>query len=121
MKTMKNQPPKGLSRAMSAWWRRVIADYDLESHHRLLLEEAARAWDRTREARKILDAEGLMATDRFGQRTQHPLVIAERQSRQQWAALLKQLDLDGDEDAGSVGRKPGFSPQPKQRRAAYGT
>jgi len=56
-------PPNYLSTAMQAWWKQVMANYELESHHIHLLEAACGAWDRMMQARKVLAERGLSYKD----------------------------------------------------------
>lgn len=86
-------PPSHLSEATQQWWRDVVRDYDLESHHLKLLEAAADAWDRTVTARTTLLAEGLTVEGGKG-RKQHPCVAIERDARAAFARLIRELDLD---------------------------
>lgn len=91
-------PPAHLSASMRAWWRQVVADYDLEPHHLLLLAQACEAHDRATQAREQVDAAGPVTTDRFGQLRAHPAVQIERDSRAAFARLVRQLDLEGEGD-----------------------
>lgn len=88
--------PAHLKRDTAAWWRSVIAEYDLEPHHERILTLAAEAWDRSTEAREIIAAEGAYANDRFGQRKAHPAITVEKDSRIAFARLIRELDLDGE-------------------------
>ena len=75
----------------------------MESHHIALLTLACEAHDRATTTRELIDEEGIVTTDRFGQRITHPAVAVERDSRAAFARLVKQLDLDLV-PAGPVGR-----------------
>ena len=75
----------------------------MESHHIALLTLACEAHDRATTTRELIDKEGIVTTDRFGQRITHPAVAVERDSRAAYARLVKQLDLDLV-PAGPVGR-----------------
>lgn len=86
--------PAHLSRSARHFWRSVARSYVLESHHLALLTLACEAHDRATAARKLIDKEGIVTTDRFGQRITHPAVAVERDSRAAFARLVKQLDLD---------------------------
>ena len=89
------KPSAHLSRPAKRWWREVVERYTLEPHHLRLLTEAATAWDRAQQARRLLDDEGLVVQDRFGQKKAHPAASIERDSRTLFARLLRELDLDG--------------------------
>jgi P27 family predicted phage terminase small subunit len=86
--------PEGLATDTAKWFRSVCRDYVLEPHHVMLLEQACRSWDRCEQARRMLEAEGLTTTDRYGTAKVHPAVAIERDSRIQFARLCRELDLD---------------------------
>jgi P27 family predicted phage terminase small subunit len=90
------EPPSNLSDAAKAWWRRATNDeYVLEDHHRRVLSEGAAAWDRAQQAKALVDAEGLVIRDRFGQSKPHPAVQIERDARSLYLRCCRELDLDG--------------------------
>jgi P27 family predicted phage terminase small subunit len=98
-------PPDHLSPAMQAWWRQVMADYDLDPHHLRLLEAACDAWDRMCEARDTLREEGLTVTTKSGCK-RHPCADIERDSRLAFARLVRELDLDADPPREQPGWRP---------------
>ena len=91
---MQISAPEHLSESAARWWCAVNREYDLEDHHIRLLTLAAEAWDRTQQAREVLDREGLIYTDRFNAPRARPEVSIERDSRLAFARLLRELDLD---------------------------
>lgn len=90
-------PPKHLTKASRDWWRMVVAEFELDEHHRKLLQLAAECWDRSEEAREILKTEGITCLDRFEQPKPHPAVAIERDAKTLFARLLRELALDVDE------------------------
>lgn len=88
------QPPAHLSDDAAAWWRSVVADYDLEPHHVRLLTLAAQAWDRAEEARIHLQIFGTVFIDRWQQPKARPEVAIERDSRIAFARLLREMGLE---------------------------
>ena len=88
--------PRHLSTPSRKWWESVVNTYALEPHHLRLLTHAAESWDRAQEARKMVDSEGIVVLDRFGQQKPHPAVAIERDSRLMFAKLLRELALDVD-------------------------
>ena len=52
-------PPARLSRRSKAFWRRVVADFELEPAHFELLRRLCEAMDRCDEAIVVMDEEGL--------------------------------------------------------------
>jgi hypothetical protein len=91
------KPPRHLRLATRRWWATVVADFELEPHHLMLLTKAAEAFDRAEQAREILAKEGLTYEDRFDQPRARPEVGIERDSRLGFARLLRELALDANE------------------------
>jgi P27 family predicted phage terminase small subunit len=91
------KPPAHLSASSKRWYREVVADYDLQSHHLRLLQAAAEAWDRLQEARAALKRDGTYIADRYGSPKSHPAVSVERDSRIAFARLVRELDLEGEQ------------------------
>ena len=91
----------GLSPTASAWVAAVRAKYELCEHHELLLELAARCWDRTEAARQVVEREGMTFVDRFGSPHLRPEAILEQRGRLDFERLCRGLglDLEGDGDA----------------------
>lgn len=87
-------PPDGVSETMAEWWSEIVVRFVLDSHHLKLLEAACRAWDRMTEAQRIVEEEGPVYEDRFGQPKKHPAVDTERQARNEFRLLLRELQLD---------------------------
>jgi P27 family predicted phage terminase small subunit len=88
--------PKHLSKTAAAWWRQVVASWELEPHHERLLTEAATSWDRAQEARSAIEEHGLTYTDRFGQPRVRPEVAVERDARSGFVRCMRELDLDAE-------------------------
>jgi phage terminase small subunit len=86
--------PRHLRPATAAWWRAVVAEYELEAHHERLLTLAGEAWDRCVQAREVLATSGLTFLDRFEQPKARPEVAIERDSRIAFARLVRELALD---------------------------
>jgi hypothetical protein len=60
----------------------------------LLLETAMRALDRAESARTLLERDGVVITDRWGQQKPHPAAAVERDARAGMLQALKALNLD---------------------------
>lgn len=88
------EAPKHLRPPTRQWWRSIVRDFELESHHLRLLRLCCESWDRCQEAREVLAKEGLTYDDRFGQPRSRPEVAIERDSRVSFARLLRELALD---------------------------
>jgi P27 family predicted phage terminase small subunit len=92
------QPPSHLSASARQWWTTTVESYQLEAHHLKLLQLACESWDRSQMAREQLQREGLTIPGREGGVRPHPAVAVERDSRLAFARLLRELDLDRDDD-----------------------
>lgn len=90
------EPPAHLAPETADWWRAVLVEYALEPHHLRLLRLACEAWDRTQQAREILDRDGLTTETETGGLKAHPAVAIERDARLAFARLLRELDLDAE-------------------------
>ncbi len=88
------RPPAGLREAGKLLWKRIIAEFDLEDHALAVLELICQAQDRWADARKVLDAEGVITLDRFDQKRAHPAAAVERDSRQAVVRGLRSMGLD---------------------------
>jgi P27 family predicted phage terminase small subunit len=89
-------PPAHLTPETADWWRAVLAEFALEPHHLRLLRLACEAWDRTQQAREILDRDGLTTETESGGLKAHPCIGIERDARLAFARLLRELDLDAE-------------------------
>ena len=88
------ETPKHLSKAMQAFFAKIAAEYQLETHHIKMLTLACEAADRCEQARQQIKKNGLMFTDRFGQQKLTPLAGVERDSRLAFARMIRELGLD---------------------------
>ena len=93
------KPPRHLSREVKKWFAQVVENYELEPHHLRLLALAAESWDRTCQARAIIDELGLTYLDRFDSPKARPEVAIERDSRTAFVRIIRELDLDVDPPA----------------------
>lgn len=91
-------PPEHLSEAAKAWWCEIVADFDAEPHHLMTLQAACEAWDAAQAARAIYTADGMSFTDDRGNVRAHPMLAVARDNRVLFARLLRQLDLDRDDE-----------------------
>ena len=95
-----------MSKAAQARWNKINAEWELGNTDLLVLESALEAFDRMRQAQRILKKAGLTTKDRFGQVKPHPGIGVERDSRAAWLRAIKQLGLDL-EPVKPPGRPPG--------------
>ena len=102
---IKPRAPNHLRPATKAWFEDVIRDYELEPHHRRLLQLAAEAWDDAQAARAAIAKHGAVFEDRFGTPKSRPEIAIARDSRLAFARLLRELGLD-DVDPPAPPRPP---------------
>lgn len=88
------RPPAHLSPASKRWWRAIVGEYELQSHHLRLLALACGAWDRGEEARAALAQLGLTFTDRLGNPRARPEARIEADARIAFARLVREIGLD---------------------------
>ena len=94
--TGRPEPPPHLAPETADWWRGVVDDFELEGHHLRLLRLACEAWDRTQQARELLDRDGLTIATGDGGLKAHPAVAVERDARMAFTRVLRELDLDAE-------------------------
>lgn len=87
-------PPDWMPDPERAFWLEVVRDYELGPDGLAMLTLCCSALIRWREAREVLDAEGLTLPGRWGERL-HPLVNVEKDSRVAALRALRELDLEG--------------------------
>ena len=96
-------PPSHLSTESTAWWDRLVQDYDFSSGELRLLRLACEAWDEGQRAREAVAEHGAVYEHRFGQPRARPEVAIARDCRTAFSRLLRELNLDA---AGEPGRPP---------------
>jgi phage terminase small subunit len=92
------QPPLHLSSGARRLWRALFAahKFDLPSSQ-LLLAALCEAYDRGLSCRKALDGQPLTIVDKHGGVRVHPLIVEERQCREQVARLARVLRIHLEE------------------------
>jgi len=87
--------PGHLSAEARKWYRLIRSEYGIEDSGGLLILLAlCEAFDRMKDAQKVIEKEGTSVKDRFGQLRMHPLCSVERDARSAIYAGLKALNLD---------------------------
>ena len=100
-----NKPPEHLSRSAKKLWREIDGEYFLGPESLPLLETALSNWDRVREAREIIEKQGLTLGE--GERIRrHPACDLEKQYYSVFLRAWRQLGLDV-EPPKPTGRPPG--------------
>ena len=75
-------------------WRQLHDDYVIaDAAGAALLRAACESFDRSQQARRRIDRDGAVQTDRFGQRKPHALLQVERDARAQMIAAIRALKL----------------------------
>ncbi len=91
-------PPDGLSPAAIDMWRRFVTAFPSRFGDNLpaltVLETLVRAADRHREAREIIDRDGVLVEGSGGAQRAHPLLRAERTTALDMLKALQSLRLD---------------------------
>ena len=107
-KTIK--PPHGISQGAKVLWKKITKEYDVADAAGLaILEAGLQSYDRAAEAKKILDVEGPVVTDKYGQRKSHPAATCELSNRAAWLNALRMLNLDVEVSNRGPGRPPGYA------------
>jgi P27 family predicted phage terminase small subunit len=114
------KPPAGLSRKAAAFWRKVLVTYELGPAGLELLASACRALDRAEQAAAVLAEEGITSLDRYGSPKAHPACEIEARSCRSFAAFVRQLGIETDDDTPSPASAPrvryGAKPGPRGSR-----
>src|SRR5262245_1417686 len=111
------QPPSHLSAAMKSWWLEVHRTYQLEAHHRHLLQLACEAFDECQRARAVLAEAGTTVPTKNGVKA-HPDVARERDARLAFARLVRELDLDTEPPVPARSAPPALHSNRRPRRGA---
>jgi phage terminase small subunit len=94
---------------MKAWWDAVTRKFELDDHHRHLLQVACETWDRLTQARLAVAEHGLTYQDRHGNVRIRPEVKIENECRISFARLIRDLGLDHpkiEKEPGGIGWRP---------------
>ncbi len=103
----KSSPTKTLGSEAEAWRSAILAEIGgLDQAGQLLLQSALEAFQRSQAAEAILDRDGLVFEDRFGQTKPHPAATIARLERESMVRALRALGLEV-EPALAPGRPPG--------------
>jgi|SRR5665213_355972 len=102
--------PSGLKTSGRDLWLSVVADYELETHERLLLLQACRCVDRLDRLAAEADDAPITVASRQGDPVANPVLVEARQQSLAFARMLASLRLPSGEEAG----------RPQRRGAARG-
>ena len=90
-----------LEPATRKWITSLKKRFVLEDYHERLLILCGQSWDRAQQARRIIEKEGSIQTDRFGQKKPHPSIQIESQNMLTFAKLLRESGIDLEKAEGS--------------------
>ncbi len=86
-------PPAGLRRSGRAFWRSVLAAYELDARDEPVLLEVCRTLDEVDLLREVVDRDGVTSTGSAGQVVEHPALTGLRAHRATLDRLLLRLAL----------------------------
>jgi P27 family predicted phage terminase small subunit len=101
------KPPKQLSKEAKAWWRKIVASWELDDAALLLLESTLEQFDTMRKAQELITTQGLTYVDRFNQIKPNPATVIERDAKQGLLRGIRALGLDLEPLNSGPGRPPG--------------
>lgn len=87
-------------------WRAVVADWSFRPDELERLRLACEQLDAAEDARQLVEREGAVTTDRFGQPKRHPATVVQRDASVAAARLLAGLGIE-DPGAAVSGRRGG--------------
>ncbi len=89
------KPPSGLSPDGKRLWKAILQDWEItDAAHLEVLHVGLQSLDRASKCPVLIDQEGEIVKDRFGQSKPHPLLSAERDSRSSFYQAIKVLGLN---------------------------
>ncbi|MEK6594778.1 MAG: P27 family phage terminase small subunit [Pseudomonadota bacterium] len=95
----KSDAPMHLKAGARRMWEKLRADYCIDDAAGMaLLQAACEAYQRAQEARELIDKDGAVQPDRFGQLKAHPACAIERDGRGQMISALRALRLAPGDD-----------------------
>lgn len=108
MKNLAPKPPNDLSTEAKRKWKALQTEYGIADEAGLTyLTTGCRFFDRMRGAQTLLDKEGSVITDRFGQSKPHPATVVERDAAASMIRAFRALNLDIEPLRDKPGRPSG--------------
>ena len=101
------EPPEYLRTKTKKWFKEVVQNYMLESHHIKLLTLCCEALDTAETAREEILEHGAFYKDRYENPRANPAINVARDSMTIAARLIRELNLD-TEPPKEAGRPPGL-------------
>jgi hypothetical protein len=97
LKTKSNidRAPAGLGLRGRNFWKKIVSEYELETHHKELLFQAARCLDDILDAEKAIEKHGSRYfKDRYNQHRELPACSDIKQLRGLFQRLVREIGLD---------------------------
>lgn len=98
--------PKGLDREAARKYKLIMEAWELDESAEIILQEALLSEMRLRQAREILNKEGITVTTGNGMTRKHPAAEIEKEARSGFLMAWRMLNL-GIDPAGPIGRPGG--------------
>lgn len=83
-----------LSGKSQKFYKKILAEYDLDDHHVVLLIKVCELLDMADQARLTIASEGMFTVDRYGTAKSHPAVKIMLDSTAQARMCLREIGLD---------------------------
>ena len=106
MSSRRPSAPTGLNLAGRAFWRQVVAEFELNPAELVLLGEACRTLDTLAAVAAAMDGVPLTTTGSTGQTVAHPLLAVARAQRRVLDQLCRGLALPLPDERGGRRRSP---------------
>ena len=90
----KVEAPDHLRPSTARWYTEVCKTFDLESHHKLLLQTAAESWDLYQTAREEIATKGMTYSDKAGQPRTRPEIKVANDAKITFMRALRETGLD---------------------------
>jgi hypothetical protein len=113
--------PAGTGPAGRRLWRSVVARFELDEHEMVLLRQAVQVVDSCARLQAIVEEQGEIVQDRFGQPKTNPALVELRSERALLARLIVALRVPiGDQETAGASTAPLARAQRRGPRGVYG-
>ena len=115
MRRQPPSPPDDLSGPQKALWAELWQSWEFSPAETQTLLLGLYSLDRAAAARAVIEKEGEVITDRFGQLKENPAVAVENKALQAWISVQRELQLVDREDTRKNPRPDNRPPRPVGR------
>jgi hypothetical protein len=91
--TNPQKPPRHLRASTKRWFEQICSDYELESHHVMLLQITAEAWDEIQTSREAIEEHGATFENNHGDIKPRLEVAQLRHARNAFMRGMRELNL----------------------------